>query len=71
MLEKSHKSQKAEARASYRRQWAKKKKRSSSTPGSVKNEATCQATSLQRFMAKAARSRRHPAYASWCASKRG
>jgi len=62
--EMSRKEAKARARAAYRAHW-KKRSSSSSTPGSSKTSDTCRATSLDKFMAKASRARRHPDYQTW------
>ena len=49
---------------------AKKKGVPSRTPGKQKG-LNCQATSLDKYIAKHNRSYKHPAYAAWCAKKKG
>lgn len=48
----------------------KKKRRGNQTPGSAKGEA-CQASPLDRFMAKYSRAHKHPGYHDWCLKKNG
>ena len=68
---KTNKQAKDDARREYRRQWSKKKNKGSSTPGSTKNENTCQATGLDKFFAKYSRAHKHKGYQAWREKKRG
>lgn len=54
----------------WRRNIYKKRGKMSQTPGSTKGD-NCQATGLDRLMAKRNRSWKHPLYAAWCRKKRG
>ena len=73
----TRKEEKAAARATYLREWSHvlihrtppKRKHPSSTPG--KDKVGCKASSLDKFMATASRSYRHPDYRAWCASHTG
>ncbi len=54
--------------------WKKKSinktRKGSTTPGISKGD-NCKATPLDKWMAKAGRSYKHPEYSNWCKSHRG
>ena len=47
-----------------------KKGKGSQTPGSKKG-ASCQATAIEKWMARASRSYKDPRYSQWCKIKNG
>jgi hypothetical protein len=48
----------------------KRKGKKSQTPGKMKS-LNCQATPLERYIARRNRSYKHPGYSTWCASHTG
>lgn len=49
----------------------RKHNKGSQTPGHKKNAQRCQASPLDKWMAKASRSYKHPQYHDWCVKKNG